>query len=308
MRTILASCILLMIAASSAHRTRFEFSSSVFGLTKIGLGLDVTEPSTQYDQACSHLSLWRGLKYTDNGQNVLDVATSSQGSSRPRPVLLFVAGESFTNDGTSLDWMMRQKAICLSARNGMVGVSMSYRRAPAHRWPAGALDVGAAISWVHENIDLFGGDPHAIIVIGYSAGAFHVATFLAHKELQVSGSDVAGVVLISGMYNSEADAHKGERAYLGTDTSLYKVRSAFPGIFRVEEPIVLAWSTLDSSSLISQAENLKSRLCDAGHCPRIAVLTDRDSPASVFGLDAGDKTLADQMRELVDEIEARGLP
>jgi hypothetical protein len=48
------------------------------------------------------------------------------------------------------------------------------------------------------------------------------ATFLAHKELQVSDSDVAGVgarLLLWGMYNSKADAHKGERAYLGTDTS-----------------------------------------------------------------------------------------
>jgi hypothetical protein len=69
------------------------------------------------------------LQRPDNEQNVLDVATSAGTSSAPRPVLLFVAGESFANEGTSVDWEMRQKAICLSARNGMVGVSMSYRRA-----------------------------------------------------------------------------------------------------------------------------------------------------------------------------------
>ena len=308
MITILASCLLLTIAATSAHGIMLRLPSFAFGLMKVGLDLDDTEPSTLYDQVCSNLSLWRGLKYTDNEQNVLDVATSSQTSSAPRPVLLFVAGESFTNEGTSVDWRMRQKAICLSARNGMVGVSISYRRAPTHRWPAGAQDVAAATSWVRENIDLFGGDPHAIVVIGYSVGAFHVATLLAHKELQVSDSDIAGAVLLSGIYSPGPDPDEGERAYLGADTSLYKARSAFPGIFKVEEPILLAWSTLDSPVLVAQAEDLKKRLCGAGHCPRTALLAGRVSPASVFGLDAGDKALANQMRELVEEIEARGLP
>jgi acetyl esterase/lipase len=305
---ILASCLLVTIAAASAHGIRLQLPSFVFGLMKVGLDMDDTEPSTLYDQVCSNLSLWRGLKYTDNKQNVLDVATSPGTSSAPRPVLLFVAGESFANEGTSVDWEMRQKAICLSARNGMVGVSMSYRRAPAHHWPAGAQDVAAATSWVRENIDLFGGDPHAIVVIGYSVGAFHVATFLAHRELQVTDSHIAGAVLLSGIYSPEADADSGERAYLGADTTLYKARSAFPGIFEVEEPIVLAWSTLDSPGLVAQAENLDKGLCSAGHCPRTALLAGRDSPASVFGLDATDKALASQMRELVDEIEARGLP
>ena len=194
---ILASCLLVTIAATSVHGIRLQLPSFVFGLMKVGLDMDDTEPSTLYDQVCSNLSLWRGLKYTDNEQNVLDVATSPGTSSAPRPVLLFVAGESFANEGTSVDWEMRQKAICLSARNGMVGVSMSYRRAPAHHWPAGAQDVAAATSWVRENIDLFGGDPHAIVVIGYSVGAFHVATFLAHRELQVTDSHIAGAVLLS---------------------------------------------------------------------------------------------------------------
>ena len=312
MMKILAGCLLL-IAATSMNGIRLELPTFVDDLTKVGLDLDDTEPSTLYDRACSNLSLWRGVKYTDNEQNVLDVATSPQRSATPQPVLLFVAGENFTNEGTSVDWEMRQKAICLSARNGMVCVSMSYRRAPAHHWPAGAQDVAAAISWVYENIDLFGGDRHEIVVIGYSVGAFHVATFLAHKELQASDSDIAGAVLLSGIYSPQDNLQKdnlqkGERAYLGADTSLYKARSPFPGIFKVAQPILLAWSTLDSPGVVAQAENMKKRLCGAGHCPRTAILAGRDRPTSVFGLDAGDKPLADQMRELVDEIQASGLP
>ena len=303
----LATCVLLTIAATSAHGIRSELPPFSSGLMNAGLVKD-TKPSPADDQPCTNLSLSRGLKYGDDEQNVLDVATSSEKPSMPRPVFLFVAGESFANDGTSADWTMRDQAMCLSAHNGMVGVSMSYRRAPAHDWPAGARDIAAATSWVHQNIDLFGGDPRAIVVIGYSVGAFHLASFLAHREFRVVDSDIAGAVLLSGIYRSGTDANEEERSYLGADASLYDSRSAFPGILEVKEPIVLAWSTVDPPRLVAQAENLRERLCGAGHCPRTALLTSRDSPASVFGLDGAGGSLAERMRQLIEQIEMRGLP
>ena len=113
-----------------------------FGANRDGAKAGLLEgaiPSAE--EACAGVTLSRGLKYGDDEQNVLDVATSSEKPSMPRPVFLFVAGESFANDGTSADWTMRDQAMCLSAHNGMVGVSMSYRRAPAHDWPAGARDI-----------------------------------------------------------------------------------------------------------------------------------------------------------------------
>jgi hypothetical protein len=44
---------------------------------------------------------------------------------------------------------------------------------------------------------------------GNSAGAFHVASFLAHPEFQKSDSGVAGEVLTSGIYRTSADGGKG---------------------------------------------------------------------------------------------------
>lgn len=308
MMKILASCLLLTIAASSARGGRLElpsFSSDL--MVEVGLDTDV-QPPPPHEDPCSNLSVSWGMKYSDDEQNVLDVATPSGPPSMPRPVMLFVAGQSFENDGTSADWAMRKNAICLAARNGMVGVSISYRRAPAHDWPAGARDVAAAISWVYENIDLFGGDRHEIVAIGYSAGAFHLATFLAHRELQNADSNIAAAVLLSGIYSPGADADMGEQAYLGANTNLYKARSALPGILEVEKPIVLAWSVLDPPALVAQAENLREHLCKAGHCPRTALLADRGSPASVFERDSGDQGLAERMRQLISQIEARGLP
>ena len=303
----LAACLVLTIAATSARGIRPEFPSFSPGLMKVGLVKDA-RPSAVDEQPCTNVSLSQGLKYGEDEQNVLDVATSTEKPSMPRPVFLFVAGESFANDETSTDGTMRDQTMCLCARHGMVGVTMSYRRAPANYWPAGARDIAAATSWVHQNIDLFGGDPRAIVVIGYSVGAFHLASFLAHREFRVVDSDIAGAVLLSGIYRSGTDANEEERSYLGADASLYDSRSAFPGILEVKEPIVLAWSTVDPPRLVAQAENLRERLCGAGHCPRTALLTSRDSPASVFGLDGAGGSLAERMRQLIEQIEMRGLP
>jgi pyrimidine operon attenuation protein/uracil phosphoribosyltransferase len=300
----LAICVLLAIATATGRGVRLEVPSFSFGLMNAGLIRDA-EPSPAEDRLCAQVSLSRGFKYGENDQNLLDVAASTEPPSIPRPVLLFVVDDSFANDDTSADSPLREKILCLSARNGMVGVTISYRRAPKHDWPAAARDIAAAISWVHENIDLFSGDPREIVVIGCSTGAFHLANFLAHRELHIADANVAGAVLLSGTYRSGADADEDERAHSGAETSFYEATSVFPGLLKVEQPIVLAWSTVDSPQVIAQAENLKDRLCAAGHCPRTALLTSRNSPASLFGLDGGGDILAERVRELIEQIESR---
>ena len=107
-----------------------------------------------------------------------------------RPVLLFVAGENFAGENGIPDFTspLQDAAMCFAARNGMVGVRMAYRLAPANPWPGGARDVAAAIFWIRENIDLFRGNPQEIVAIGYSVGASHVASYLAHPEFQVTRS------------------------------------------------------------------------------------------------------------------------
>jgi acetyl esterase/lipase len=293
-------------------------------LLKVGLIDDVSNPSpddakveTKPDEkpdqsnSCAHVSFTRGLKYGESDLNVLDVANSDSPPATPRPVLLFVPGESFSGDTNASDVAgpLQDEAMCFAARNGMVGVKVTYRRAPANSWPSGTRDVAAAISWVHQNIDLFGGNRDEVVTVGYSAGAFHVASLLAHPEFQASDSSVAGAVLVSGIYRSSSDASATEKSYFGSDPSKYEERSAFPGILNIETPILLAWSAVDPPRLVAQGEKLKELLCNsATHCPHTTVLRNRDSLPSVLEADADGKGLAEPIRELVREIEARGLP
>jgi acetyl esterase/lipase len=283
-------------------------------VVKIGLVTDGLDPSLTADVAsasCMGVTFSRRLKYRENDQNVLDVATADFKEASSRPVLLFVAGENFAGENGIPDFAnpLQDVAMCFAVRNGMVGVRMAYALAPANPWPGGAKDVAAAISWIRENIDLFRGNPDEIVAIGYSAGASHVASYLAHPEFQVDGHGVAGVILVSGIYQAGPDASAAEKAYFGDDASQYEHRSAFPGILHIETPILLAWSMLDSPRLIEQGEKLKEFLCSApAHCPHVTVLKERQNLSAVFGLDAIGGGLVEPTLELIREIEARGLP
>ena len=317
MTRYLVLCFLLTtIAAVSVRGLESELPDVAAHLVKAGLVTDdsgASPPDAAADEtkSCASVSFSRNLRYGESEQNVLDVATGDSREASPRPVLLFVAGENFAGDNGAPDIAgpLQDQAMCFAARNGLVGVIVKYRLAPANPWPTGAKDVAAAISWVHQNIDLFGGSREEIVAIGYSAGASHVASFLAHPEFQERDSGVAGAVLVSGIYRSSADASASEKSYFGADANKYDERSAFPGILNIDTPILLAWSALDPPRLVAQGERLKELLCNsATHCPHTTVLKSSHSLASLFGLDGSGGGLAGPTLELVREIEARGLP
>jgi acetyl esterase/lipase len=303
-----AFSLALALTAASANVMRPGPLPTTSNLLRVGLVDEPNQPIS-LEETCKDVSFTRNVKYGDSDQNVLDVAIAGNAPGESRPVLLFVAGQHFTSDGAPpTPDPMEDEAMCLAAHHGMVGVKVNYRLAPANPWPAGARDVSAAISWVHQNADLFKGDAEAIIAVGWSVGAFHLASYLAHPEFQEADNYVAGTVLVSGIYRPDTEIGDGAKSYFGADSSKYDERSAFPGILKIEDPIVLAWSTADPPHLVAQAETLKDRLCHAGHCPRIAVLKDRDSPASIFGLDGTGESLADRTQQLLSQVQARGLP
>jgi acetyl esterase/lipase len=314
MTRYLLFCLLLASLAGTPVRGEPSLENPAY-LVKVGLDVDApTPPAAVPDQtkSCDGVTFSRNLSYGESEQNVLDVATggADSGPAMPRPVLLFVAGESFVAENAAPDAQApMDAAMCFAARHGMVGVTMSYRLAPASSWPSGARDVAAAASWLHQNADLFGGNRDEIVAVGYSVGAFHVASLLAHPEFQIADSDVAAAVLVSGIYHASADAGAGEKSYFGADASQYDQRSVFPGILNIETPLLLAWSTQDPPGLVDEGETLKQRLCNSvTHCPHTIVLGHRENLASMFEADPSGGGLAQPMLELVREIEARGLP
>ena len=122
----------------------------------------------------------RDQRYGDHERHRLDVHTSGAGVAGDRaPVVLFVHGGGFTGGDKRVPGTPMYDHIgAWAVRNGWVGVTMTYRLAPGHRWPAGAEDVARAVEWVRDNIAAYGGDPGRIVVVGHSAGCVHVASYL----------------------------------------------------------------------------------------------------------------------------------
>jgi acetyl esterase len=89
------------------------------------------------------------------------------------------------------------EGICRALANaaGVTVVSVGYRLAPEHKFPAAALDAYAAVTWVSASAQEFGADPRRIMVAGDSAGGnlAAVACLMARDQC---GPSLAYQVLI----------------------------------------------------------------------------------------------------------------
>lgn len=96
------------------------------------------------------------------------------------PVVVFCHGGGWVIcDLDSHDQLCRAMTI----GTGAIVVSVDYRRAPEHRFPAAADDAYAVTEWVAANTRSLGGDPHRIAVAGDSAGGnLAVATALMARD------------------------------------------------------------------------------------------------------------------------------
>ncbi len=89
------------------------------------------------------------------------------------PTLMFIHGGGMAlGDIDSHDGACR----ALAERSGVQVLSIDYRLAPEHPFPAAVQDCFAAYSWMVENAESLNADPHRLAVGGDSAGGMLSAT------------------------------------------------------------------------------------------------------------------------------------
>jgi len=205
------------------------------------------------------------------------------------PVLVFVHGGGFVmGDKRAPDAPFYDNIGAFAAGQGWIGVTMNYRLAPAHPWPAGSQDVAAVVHWLKQNIAAHGGDPARIFIMGQSAGAVHVAGYVADPRLHVAlGSGLAGALMISGSYDvARADANPFHLAYYGEDRHAWPGCSTLDGLVTSPVPLFFSVSEFDGADFQRQAALLVAGWQQAGKgFPPLYRLTGHNhlSPAQAIG-------------------------
>ncbi|MBV9089147.1 MAG: alpha/beta hydrolase [Mycobacteriaceae bacterium] len=121
----------------------------------------------------------------------------------PLPTMVYAHGGGFVFcDLDSHDGLCRNLANLIPA----VVVSVDYRLAPEHLWPAAAEDVYAAARWASEDATALGGDPHRVVVGGDSAGG-NLAAVTAVMSRDRGGPALAGQLLLYPVMAANFDAN-----------------------------------------------------------------------------------------------------
>ena len=124
--------------------------------------------------------------------------------SAPLPVLVYFHGGGWVTANLDV-YDASPRALANAA--GAVVVSVAYRQAPEHPFPAAVDDAHAAYQWAVDNAPSFGGDDARVAVVGESAGG-NLATVTARLALERGGPLPVHQVLIypavdfAGLYPS----------------------------------------------------------------------------------------------------------
>ncbi|MCP3818499.1 carboxylesterase family protein [Streptomyces sp. A3M-1-3] len=146
---------------------------------------DGVRPARRFSAAPPQLPLVPGMPALwrpEDGMDCLSVNVWTPGAEGERlPVMVWIYGGGWKS-GYSGDPTYDGSVL---ARDGVVMVTFNYRvgfegfgyvpGAPANR---GFLDQAAALRWVRENIDAFGGDPDNVTIFGESGGGASVAALM----------------------------------------------------------------------------------------------------------------------------------
>lgn len=246
----------------------------------------------------------RDLAYGTDPKEKLDLFTADIAHSA-RPIVIFVHGGAFRFDDKSRTPDGRlspfyDNVMLWSVAHGMVGINMNYPLAPKATYPAVQHDIAEVVAWARKNAVAIGGDPDKIIVWGHSAGAAHVASFLAHPEIYADVSDaskpIAGAVLSSGIYDLK---DRSVNVYFGPP-ELAEKRASVEGIVRSTVPVFVASAEFDPDEMSNQATLLDTALNQAHRDHGRMIARQHGHMSEIYAINTKDVSVSDPILDFID--------
>jgi len=129
----------------------------------------IIDTSKGYSEDCLYLNVWSKVEDTN----------------KKRPVIVYIHGGAFVSGGASCDVYdgegLAKKDVVYVSMNYRVGIfgylahpELSAESKEGVSGNYGTLDQVAALIWVKNNIEKFGGDPNNVTIVGQSAGSASV--------------------------------------------------------------------------------------------------------------------------------------
>lgn len=194
-----------------------------------------------------------GLRYGPAARNLIDYFPARE----PGPVLVFIHGGY---------WQMRAKESFSFVAQGPLaqGVHVAlvgYTLAPDASLADIVKEVRDAVAWLHAHVAGLGGDPHRIVVSGWSAGG-HLAAMCLDEP------GVVGGLAISGIY----DLAPIQLSYLNEKLglTLEDVKALSPALLPLSaKPLVIAYGDAELPELQNQSRRFFNQRTEAGKPGRL---------------------------------------
>jgi triacylglycerol lipase len=249
------------------------------------------------------LAVSRDLKYGPHARHALDVFAAHD-TGAGKPVVVFVHGGGFVRGAKRIEGTPFYDNIGLWAvGEELVGVTISYRLAPESEWPSGIEDVAAAVAWLKTNVARFGGSSSKIVLWGHSAGAAHVADYIANAAKHGVDAGIAGAVLTSGFYDLGTEISVW-KVYYGEDVATYAERSSLPGLVATTVPLLVTDAELDPDLFRTETAKLVAART-AAHKPLEHVhLAGHSHISEAYAVGTGDRSLSHPVLEFVRRVSA----
>ncbi|MER7192934.1 alpha/beta hydrolase [Streptomyces flaveolus] len=125
-------------------------------------------------------------------------------------------------------------AVPTARLSGAVVITVDYRLAPEHRFPAALDDVYAVLTWVHEHAAELGVDPARIAVAGHSAGG-NLAAAAALRARDEQGPPICFQVINEAILDDRQQTWSA-RNFTDTPWNNRAVRAAALGHYLGSQP------------------------------------------------------------------------
>jgi acetyl esterase/lipase len=177
------------------------------------------------------------------------------------PTVVWFHGGGLTGGNKYFPETLKEEGICI--------IAVNYRLDPAVRSPVYIEDAAAAVAWVFNNIDDYGGNTSAIFVSGHSAGGYLTMMVGLDKRWlgsnKIDADSIAGLIPFSGQTVTHSTIRK-ERGIVAPSpiiddlAPVYHIRADAPPLL-----LITGDRELEMSGRYEENAYLMSMMKAAGH-------------------------------------------